>query len=239
MFRVLKTYAENTAARKRLQQDGLSYWPRTCRRSWYQKLVGLESVPVGELNKSWELDETVRLLLGRVAKSSRIVDLGCYASEILPVLRAAGFQNLFGVDLNPGVKHMPFAGDIRYLCRDMMDTKLPSASFGAVLAMSSIEHGFDMNSVLGEVSRLLEPGGLFIGSTDYWRVKIDTTGIKMFGMDWRIFSEPEIRDFFATAGKHGLNAVDSLELECVEDCIECAGKTYTFGWFALQKAAAA
>jgi SAM-dependent methyltransferase len=234
-FQVLGSYADNTRARAELRRRGVSYWPKRPPRKMLDVLRNMPSIEVGELNKSWEILLTLDFLEAEGKRDGPIVDLGCYASEILCVLHMAGFRNLYGVDLNPRVTAMPFAGAIKYRRVDMMDTGLPDAGFAAVLAMSSIEHGFALAPLVTEVARLLRPGGVFIGSTDYWKEKLDTNGITMFGMDWRIFSETEIRAFFGECAKHGLYPTGPTQFDCREDCIECGGKSYTFGWFALRK----
>lgn len=98
-----------------------------------------------------------------------------------------------------------------------------------------IEHGFDGRALLTEVSRLLKPNGYFIASFDYWPEKIDTSQIKFFEMDWKIFSETEVSEFISLAATYGLKSVGEINYEGNESPIECAGKKYTFGWLALQK----
>jgi len=89
--------------------------------------------------------------------------------------------------------------------------------------------------LLNEISRLLRPGGYFIASVDYWPDKIDTTGSKMFGMDWRIFSREEVLAFLEEARGYGLSPCGPISLEANEALIEAAGKNYTFAWLVLQK----
>jgi SAM-dependent methyltransferase len=114
-----------------------------------------------------------------------------------------------------------------------MATPYPDASFGAVTAISVIEHGYDPPRLLSEISRLLRPGGYFLASFDYWPEKIDTTGTKIFGMDWTIFSREEVLDFVSKAEEYGLEPVGDIALDAGDRVIRWGGKAYTFGWLAL------
>jgi SAM-dependent methyltransferase len=116
-----------------------------------------------------------------------------------------------------------------------MQTPFADATFKAITSISVIEHGFDAQALLKEMSRLLQPGGYFIASFDYWPEKIDTTGIEFFGMDWLIFSRQEVADFIGQAAEYGLVPDGELHYAGQETPIECAGKKYTFGWLALKK----
>ena len=96
-------------------------------------------------------------------------------------------------------------------------------------------HGYGGQALLKEMSRLLQQGGYFIASFDYWPEKIDTTGIKSFGMDWKIFSRQDVADFIGQAAGFGLVPVGELHYDGQETPIECGGKKYTFGWLVLKK----
>ncbi len=233
-FRVLQSYKENTNARAELIRRGASYWPRRPERRGLAEHLR-SAIQVGELNKSWDVLETLHFLESRSLQSQPVIDLGAFASETVCALHLAGFANLTAIDLNPRIRKMPFADAVEYLVGDMSDTHLPAGTFAAAVAISSIEHGYHPGPLLSEVSRLLRPGGVFVGTTDYWREKVDTSGIQMFGMDWRIFSEQEVRQFFAEAACHGLHPVGECDFSCDEASIECADRFYTFGWFALER----
>lgn len=235
-FRVLQDRAENDAARLELVRRGISYWPKHAPHRMRDRIRGLPPIAVGDERKSWDVLATIRLLELMRLHRDPIVDLGAFASEALCCLHTAGFRELVGVDLDPRVTAMPFARNIEWRVCDMMSTGLQSGTFGAVLSISAIEHGFDEARLFKEVARLLRPGGLFVGSTDYWPEKIDTTGVKMLGMDWKIFSAAEIDQLFETAKRFGLEPTGVIRHEAKDRCIEAAGRHYTFGWFALRRA---
>jgi len=104
-----------------------------------------------------------------------------------------------------------------------------------ITAVSLLEHGFQENQILREMSRILMPAGYFVGSIDYWPEKIDTAGIKAFGLDWRIFSKVEVLSFVEQARAYGLLPVGNLNLQAGDRTIRWLGRKYTFAWFAFRK----
>ena len=142
---------------------------------------------------------------------------------------------LSGVDLNPRVKLMPHAEAIQYEIADFMHTPFPDESFVAITAISVIEHGFQSQNLLAEISRLLRPGGYFIASFDYWPEKIDTTDAQVFGMDWKIFSKTEVLAFLAEAQRYALKLCGTVDLDANNETMGWSRKHYTFAWLALQK----
>ena len=161
-----------------------------------------QGMAIGDMLKSWDVLSTINFLDTHVSKNDPILDIGCYASELIVALYKLGYSNLSGADINPKLQKMPYRDVISYGITDFMNTKYEDSSFQAITAISVIEHGFDGQSLLKEMSRLLNPYGYFIASFDYWPDKIDTTGVKFFGMDWIIFSADEVKEF-----------VDDKELE--------------------------
>lgn len=206
-------------------------------RSLLRRFGLVHGVILGDQVKSWDVLKTLNFIEHHVQKNEPILDIGCYASEIIVALHKLGYTNLTGADLNPDLKQMPYQDAIRYETANFMHTPFADASFKAITSISVIEHGFDGQALLKEMSRLLQRGGYFMASFDYWPEKIDTTGIKFFGLDWKIFSEQEVADFIEQAAAYGLVPVGDLHYEVQETPIECGGKKYTFGWLVLKKTA--
>ena len=233
---VLQDKRQIADARQELIKMGVS-----CTESFAQSLLrrfGLvRSVAVGDVLKSWDILSTINFLERHVEKNDPILDIGCYASEVITALHKYGYSNLTGADLNPDLRKMPYQEFIRYEITDFMHTKFDSDSFRAITSISVIEHGFDGQSLLKEISRLLKLGGYFIASFDYWPEKIDTTGVKIFGMDWKIFSTNEVSDFVQKAAGYGLFPVSEMRYAGKQKAIRYGGKQYTFGWLALSKSA--
>jgi ubiquinone/menaquinone biosynthesis C-methylase UbiE len=130
---------------------------------------------------------------------------------------------------------MPYADTIKYVLSDFMHMPFKDVSFEIITAISVIEHGFQGDTLLAELSRVIKPGGYFIASVDYWPNKINTDGIREFGMDWRIFSKDELLAFFDLAEKYGFSLAGGFNLSALNPIISWQGKQYTFLWFAIQK----
>ena len=234
MTSVLKFKSEIQSARDEMRRLGIScLTPWTLR--WLNAIGFFGGVVVGDVIKSWDVLKTANFLRDRLPRETPILDVGTFASEILSVLHRMKFSRLAGVDLNPRIKEMPFADPIRYEVADFMATPFPEGSFGAITAISVIEHGFESERLLREISRLLRPGGYFIASFDYWPEKVDTTGIEIFGMEWRIFSKAEVLAFIEDARAYGLSPCGEIDLEAGKKVIHWGGKDYTFAWLALGK----
>jgi SAM-dependent methyltransferase len=231
---VLTKSADNTRARMEMRRRGLDFvTPRLTRLLRKAHLV--DGVNVGLPQKSWDVLRTLQFVEQHVGKAAPILDLGAYSSEILLSLHKMGFSDLTGIDLDPEITRMPYGESIKYVTGDLAQTEFPNETFGAITAISVLEHGFSGAKVFREISRILKPGGYFIGSTDYWPEKVDTSDVVMYGLDWTIFSKNELLSFVEEAGKHGLAPVGQLNFEASETTVRCLNRNYTFVWFAFQK----
>ena len=234
---VLQTKQDIETARARLEERGLSclgvqFGPSP---STWQRLRGRTRAQVGDRVKSWDVLRTAEFLERSLPKTARVLDLGAFSSEILCVLHRLGFSQLTGLDLNPGIGAMPFGESIRWQAGNFLSAPFPDRSFDAITSISVIEHGFDPDALLVEVARLLEPGGFFTVSFDYWPEKIDTSNTKFFGMDWRIFSRDEVLALVTQAADHGLVPEGEISLGAGQPTVHCARRDYTFAWVSLRK----
>ena len=231
---VLKKESENTNARNEMQRRGLD-----CTSTWFvrnlRKAKILKGINIGDQCKSWDVLKSLEFIENNVPINGPILDIGAYASEMLCSLHQMNYTSLTGVDVNPHIIDMPHADTIRYLVSDFMHTPFEDASFAAITAISVIEHGFNGHALLTELSRILKPGGYFIASVDYWPDKINTTDIKAFGMDWQIFSQPELISLLEEARSFGLAPAGDLKFEAADPIIKWQGRQYTFAWLVLKK----
>jgi len=231
---VLKSRAQIDQARDELRRRRLYFTSSSWQRLW-RKLGVSSGINVGHKLKSWDVLKTAIFIEKNVSKSEPILDIGAFASELLYVLHHLQYSNLTGVDLNPDIKKMAYADCVRYEVSDFMHTRFEPGSFGAITAVSVIEHGFNGKALLAEASRLLRPRGFFIASFDYWPEKMDTSAISLFGMDWKIFSEREVQGFLDEAVDYNLYPHGEINLGAQKRPIRFAHKDYTFAWLVLQK----
>lgn len=232
---VLKSRAQIDQARDELRRRRLSFTSSPWERL-FRKLGVSNGINVGDTLKSWDVLKTADFIEKNIPKSAPILDIGAYASELLYVLHHLGFSNLTGIDLSPDIKKMAYRNRIRYEVSDFMNTPFESESFDAISATSVIEHGFNSKALLAEISRLLRPRGHFVASFDYWPQKLNTSDVEFFGMDWKIFSAQEVREFLDEAVAYNLRPRGEIQLDAKEKPISCANKSYTFAWLVLQKA---
>jgi SAM-dependent methyltransferase len=192
---------------------------------------------VGDALKSWDVLRTAEFASKHLGKNDPILDVGAFSSEILIVLHRLGFSNLNGLDLNPAVTAMPYSDKIRYRVGNFLESPFSSGSFALITAISVIEHGYRPDALLKEMSRLLRPGGTFVASFDYWPEKISTEGIRIFDMDWQIFSRNEVEELVRLAASYGLHPLGEMDLDADQRPIRCFDRSYTFAWLALRKSA--
>lgn len=235
VMRVLQNNIQIEKARQELIEKGVSGMESdflASLRKW--RLV--RGPVIGDHVKSWDVLSTVNFLEEHVPKHAAVLDIGCYASEVLISLHKLGYTSLSGADLNPDLGKMPYQKSIHYELTNFMHTNFSDASFKAITSISVIEHGFNAVGLLSEISRLLASGGYFIASFDYWPEKLDTSDTKFFGMDWKIFSKDEVSSFIELAATYGFTPYGDLQFDSAESPIDCAGRKYTFGWLVLKKA---
>lgn len=233
-LKILQDKVQIRQSRQELIRKG-AFFAESPMISFLRRFGFMRGIGIGYMLKSWDVLSTVEFLESHVQRDEPILDIGCYASEVMVVLHKLGYSNLTGIDLNPDLRKMPYQDSIRYEISDFMHTKFEDAAFRAITSISVIEHGFDGQSLLKEMSRLLKPGGYFIASFDYWPEKIDTTGIKLFGMDWKIFSEIEIVDFINEAADYGMFPLGEMMYDGKDKPVRYGGKQYTFAWLVFTR----
>ena len=197
--------------------------------------------------KNWDHWLLLQALAG-VDSGAKVVDLGCGRGDTLKLLCAAGFSNLMGIDftlswqlrmrqlvaMNRGRTLKP---PYRLLRGDIVKTGIDSATCDAVVCVSTIEHGVDLEAFTREVSRLLRPGGILFVTTDYWEEKVATNrSAGAFGLPWQVFSRDQIKNLLATAACVGLRSSDGSDIpSCSKRTVLWQGEAYTFLALVLQK----
>lgn len=231
---VLQSPQQIMEGRRTLQRRGLSFLTPKW-QNWLSHYRLVSGIRVGDELKSWDVLKTVEFIERHVAKDAAVLDIGAYASEVPPALCRMGYQRVSALDLNPDLAKMPLADRIDYRIGNFLEAPFAAGSFTAITAISVIEHGFNSEQLVAEMSRLLNSGGYFIASFDYWPEKISTDGQDIFGMSWTIFSQTEIENFIATAGSKDLKPFGPMNFSAADKPISCFDRDYTFAWMVLQK----
>lgn len=97
------------------------------------------------------------------AEGRRVLDVSCKRGEILQALRARGFAvqgTQFAAD-GPGVEGIPVDRGVDLL----KGLPYPADSFDVVILVEVIEHLENHRAAIGELARVLKPGGLLILTT--------------------------------------------------------------------------
>lgn len=233
-MQVLQNYNDVIQSREILKKENISFID-TKIVFLLRKLKIVRNVSIGELNKSWDILNFKNFIFKYLNKYDSILDIGCYGSEILLCLHMLGYKNLSGIDLNDGIFNMPLQKKINYSICDFMNTGFDNNSFKAITAVSVIEHGFNAQKLLSEMSRILKIGGFILISFDYWPDKIDTSKIKLFNMEWNIFSKKEVKSLINQASDYNLKLINKISFDASSKAISHVGFDYTFGIIIFKK----
>jgi SAM-dependent methyltransferase len=112
---------------------------------------------------AWETAERdVYLEVLRRERITTLLELGAATGADADFFKAHGFD-VVCVDLSPRMVERCRARGLVAHVMDVADLRLPPESFGAVYAMNCLVHvpRSQLGDVLGGISRVLEPGGLF------------------------------------------------------------------------------
>ena len=214
--------------------------------------------------KSWDTYKMIKMM-SSANRESFVLDVGCYESPNLPMLKRLGFINLYGCDLvlkssdcNPNFTnnnnnnnssfkyhedYEPIAkmySDKSYQLsiRDIEDTNYSDQMFDYVTSLSVIEHGVNIERYFREMSRIIKSNGYLLTSTDYWPDKLvnNKTVLSKRTPD-NIFSREEIENLVEIADKNGLKLIEPIDFEYKDKVVRwnSIGLDFTFIFFAMRK----
>jgi SAM-dependent methyltransferase len=183
--------------------------------------------------KDWDLAHIIPEI-----EDGNFLDMGSSDSYILKNIALKRTRGeLYGIDLRE--PDVPVRG-VKYIIGDLMDTKLPDRYFKYITCLSVIEHEVDYNKFAREVSRLLEDGGKLFVTFDYWSPKI-VPPIKMYGLDWNILCEEDVKQFMSICEENGLFLHQDMDWSTKDAVIHDgnysphSGISYTFGLLVFEK----
>src|SRR5689334_5039597 len=95
-----------------------------------------------------------------VAKSAPVLDIGTSTGSNLRLLADLGFGRANGLEVSEeAIRYCRAKGFARLCCGDVCDLPFAGASFDLVLATDILEHVEDDQRAIGEIARVLRPGG--------------------------------------------------------------------------------
>ena len=154
-------------------------------------------------------------------------------SNVLDWLQLYGYYHLSATDVL--FRRRTKRGSIEYVGDDLRKTRFADQSIDCIMCQSALEHGIDQTSFFREATRLLRPNGYLLVSTDFWPEKIDTRGLILYGVPWKVFSEEEIRSFVEEAKENRLELMTPVDLTVGRPMISLYDKMYTFIFLGFRK----
>ncbi len=121
-----------------------------------------EAYPVSRCGQD---DSRVEAVLPLIGKAGRVLDVGCLDGTIGELFIKMG-NEVYGIDASEPALEKALARGIKAR-RGNVEEHFPfdDAMFDAVFAGEIIEHIFDIDSMLSEISRVLKPNGKFVVTT--------------------------------------------------------------------------
>ena len=104
----------------------------------------------------------------KIDPNSKILDVGCGGGLFSNPLSELGHV-VTGLDISKEsleiAKKYDSSNRVRYIEADARAIPLPDNSYDVIISMDFLEHVTEVQEVIGEISRLLKPGGLFFFHT--------------------------------------------------------------------------
>jgi len=153
------------------------------------------------------LRKLLRLLAGE--PRGRVLDVGCAGGELAEILHARGWR-VDGVEREPELVRTAERHGIAVRLSDFDREPLPwdTATFDAAVAGEVIEHVVDTDHLLGELARVVRPGGALVVTTPNL-ASLENRLRLLFGrypmwMDYRVVGTGHLRYYTPRVLRHHL-----------------------------------
>lgn len=161
--------------------------------------------PVWAITGLYRETRRMRLLMLDQLPAGSLLDVGCGGGRYLRRMQRKGWR-VTGIDFDEqATRRVRERYGIDTHTGDLIDARLPTASFDAITMSHSIEHLPDPAATLRECLRLLKPGGHLVVVTP----NVESRAASLFGACWRgwepprhlfLFSTGTLRQFLLDAG---------------------------------------
>lgn len=132
------------------------------------------------LDRRYGLYKRCREITRQVGQPGMLLDIGCSTGIFLNGMRQWGWQ-VQGIELNSEIaEYARKRFDLQVFTGNLEHALFPGDSFDLVTLWDVLEHVYDPKSTLGEISRILRPGGWLVMSLP----DLDSLEARLFGPYW-------------------------------------------------------
>lgn len=158
------------------------------------------------------IDERLKQIIDCFAayrQNNRLLDVGCGAGSLVMAAARAGWQ-AEGIEVSRPAVDFLRQKDFQIFHGELAAARFPENSFDVVTASELLEHLSEPLELLGEIMRILRPGGLFWATTPHSR----GISARLLGAEWTVVGPPEHLHLFSVKGmkilleKAGFNQVE-------------------------------
>jgi len=136
------------------QKDYNKYYSKYCQNTTVGDQTDIDSYLINVIG-----------LICNSDKSKRIIDIGCGSGSLLVDLKSKGFTELYGIDALPTVPNLLKQSDIKYKTISITEKNVnlaESALFDIVCLISVLEHVYDLDTALSNISKMLKENAYVI-----------------------------------------------------------------------------